>query len=328
MRAKPGPAVSVALCTRNGERFVRAQVESILSQDPAISELVVSDDGSTDRTLSIVEETVRGSGAAVVLRILRNNEPLGVTANFEQAIAACSGELIALSDQDDVWHAGRLAAVLPLFDHARVQLVHTDARLVGSAGEPLGGTLFGALEIASGLVAEENDGDALGVLLRRNTVTGATTVLRAGLVERARPFPDAWVHDEWLAVCAAIVGAVRCLPRTTIDYRQHGGNQIGVKRPTLGYKVSRVFEPGGARQERLGLQFAQLAARVDAFPELSEGDRDRIGQKAEFESARSRLPVNRLARLAPLRRLVRGGRYGRYASQGRLDVVRDLLRAP
>ncbi|AAT88494.1 hypothetical protein ATY41_07390 [Leifsonia xyli subsp. xyli] len=328
MCAKPGAAVSVALCTRNGERFVRAQVESILSQDPPISELVVSDDGSTDRTLSIVEETVRASCAAVVLRILRNAEPLGVTANFEQAIAACGGEFIALSDQDDVWHAGRLADALPFFDDARVQLVHTDARLVDSAGEPLGGTLFGALEIAPELVAEENDGDALGVLLRRNTVTGATTVLRASLVERARPFPDAWVHDEWLAVCAAIVGAVRSLPRTTIDYRQHGGNQIGVKRPSIGYKVSRVFEPGGARQVRLGLQFAQLAARADTFPELSEDDRDRIVQKAEFESARSRLPVSRLARLASLRRLVRGGRYGRYASQGRLDIVRDLLRAP
>ncbi|MBO1737386.1 glycosyltransferase family 2 protein [Leifsonia sp. TF02-11] len=327
MPPSPALSVSVALCTRNGERFIAAQVKSILAQEPRVAELVVSDDGSSDRTLAIVEETVRAHGAGVRLRILRNAEPLGVTANFEQAIAACTGDLVALSDQDDVWHSGRLAAVVAPFEDERMLLVHSDAALVGADGEPLGGTLFEALAITAEVLAEENSGDALGLLLRRNVVTGATTVLRASLAARARPFPDGWVHDEWLAVCAAILGSLHGLAAPTIDYRQHGANQIGVIRPTLRYKIARVFEPGATRQARLARQFAQLAERAPGFPELSDTDRARIAEKAEFEANRSRLPTNRLRRIGPIRRLARGRRYERFASQGALDVLRDLMRA-
>lgn len=326
MRPKPAPTVSVALCTRNGARFVGAQVRSILDQSPAVSELVVSDDASSDDTLQIVEDEVRRSGLPIDLRVMRNDEPLGVTANFEQAIAACTRELVALSDQDDVWHPGRLAAILPAFDDADVMLVHTDADLVDADGRLLGTTLFQALEIGEPTLQHEEH-DALGALLRRNLVTGATVVFRRRLVDRARPFPDGWVHDEWLAVCAAILGTVRPLRSSSIDYRQHGANEIGVRRPTLRYKIDRIRQPGAARQRRLARQFDQLAERLPGFPELSDRDRALIERKARFEAERARFPRGRAARVVPVIRLLARGGYARFASQGRMDVVRDLVRA-
>lgn len=326
MRSKPAPSISVALCTRNGARFVGTQVRSILAQSIPVSQLVVSDDASSDETVDIVEAEVRRAGGLIRLQVIRNDRPLGVTANFEQAIAACDGDMIALSDQDDVWHPDRLASVLPLFSYPDVMLVHTDADLVDGSGRPLRTTLFEALEIDDATLRQE-ERDPLGALLRRNLVTGATVVFRRILAERARPFPDGWVHDEWLAICAAILGTVRPLPSATIDYRQHGANEIGVARPTLRYKISRVLQPGAARQQRLARQFRQLAERLPAFPELDAGDRERIDLKARFEAERSRLSPARAARLVPVIRLLASGGYHRFASQGRMDAVRDLVRA-
>jgi len=328
MPSNTAPSVSVALCTHNGERFVGRQVESILAQRPPITELVVSDDASSDRTVELVEEVVRRSGQDVRLRILRNETPLGVVANFEQALSACTERYIALSDQDDIWHPERLARILALFEaDERVMLVHTDARLIDANAAPLGATLFDALEISPQTIAVENEGDALGLLLRRNLVTGATAVLTKDLVEAARPFPPEWVHDEWLAVCAATTRSLRCLPSVSIDYRQHGGNQIGVARPTLGYKLRRMLEPGRQRQQRLAAQFARLAERSGDISGLGAEDRKRIAAKARFEETRAGFPRRRLKRIVPVLRLAATGGYSRFASQGRRDVARDLLRA-
>ena len=96
-------SVSVALCTYNGAAYLEEQLLSILGQSLRPDEIVVSDDGSTDETLAVLARVVeawRAEDAAHVLKVLvlRNATALGVTANFEQALAACSGDLIALCD--------------------------------------------------------------------------------------------------------------------------------------------------------------------------------------------------------------------------------------
>ena len=100
--------VSVALCTHNGAVFVAEQVASILAQRPAPREIVVGDDASSDATIEIIERAVvearaAESGLRTELLVLRRESPLGVTANFDATIAACRAEVVALSDQDDVW---------------------------------------------------------------------------------------------------------------------------------------------------------------------------------------------------------------------------------
>ncbi|MBX9718337.1 MAG: glycosyltransferase, partial [Microbacteriaceae bacterium] len=196
--------LSVAMCTRNGARFVAEQVRSILSQSIVPRELVVGDDASTDDTIAVIEAAVAAAraerpGLSTELRVLRRDEPLGVTANFEATIAACTNTLVALSDHDDVWRQGRLARLLPLFDDPSVDLVHTDARLVDEDGTPSGLLLLEALEASAAERRALRTGHAFDVLLRRNLVTGATVILRRSLAETAAPFPPSWLHDEWLA---------------------------------------------------------------------------------------------------------------------------------
>jgi len=320
--------VSVALCTFNGARFVREQLESILRQSPPPAQLVVSDDGSTDATLDIVRE-VAGSALAegVEVVVLTGERPLGVTGNFQRAVSTADGDLIALSDQDDIWHQGRLEHIAEVFATGDAPLlVHTDASLVDTAGASLGRTLFESLEITADELDAERAGRAFDAFIRRNLATGATVVFRRDLLEAALPFGAGWVHDEWLAAIAAATGRVEVLTEATIDYRQHDANQIGVAAPTLARKIGRVLEPRGDRNDVLAARFALLAERLEAL-----GDRvpaefvATARQKARFEAERAALPHNRLRRLGAVRRVAAGGRYERFASRGRADIIRDLL---
>lgn len=319
----PVPSVSVALCTRNGAAYVGEQVRSILAQQPPPMELVVGDDASSDDTLAIIERTVAERGSGVTLRILRHDPPLGVVGNFADAIAATTGDLVALSDQDDVWAPGKLAALTARFAaDPDLLLMHSDARLVDGAGAPLGVALLDALEATRGERAGLQHGDAFAVLLRRNLVTGATVVFRRRLLEAAAPFPAEWVHDEWLAVLAAALGTLRLDPAPLIDYRQHGANEIGARKPTAADRMARLREERATRAARLIRRSQALVERLDAVGAPAA----RIAAaraKLAHETARSRLPRLRLARVPGILAGALSGRYSRY-SRGPIDILRDL----
>lgn len=317
-------SVSVALCTRNGARYIDEQLRSIFAQSVPITELIVSDDDSSDDTVARARD--RAAEAGVRLTVLENRPPLGVTKNFEQAVRQARGDVVALADQDDVWHADKLERALAAFDDAAALLVHTDARLVGPAGEPLGATLFEHLEISDDELRLEESGRGFDAVLRRNLATGATVLFRRVLLETALPFPDSWVHDEWLAAIAAAHGGLRVLREPTVDYRQHGANEIGVAAPTLRRKVERVMgEPRGERNRVLAEKFGELASRLDTLGGLAIELTAAANDKAQFESVRARMPRTRVLRTASVLRLAAAGGYPRFASRGRFDILRDLL---
>ncbi|MBA4246738.1 MAG: glycosyltransferase family 2 protein [Microbacterium sp.] len=319
------------MCTHNGAAFVGEQVRSILSQRPAPRELVVGDDASTDDTVAEVERAVSEARAAepglqTQLTVLRRSQPLGVTANFDATIAACTGELVALSDQDDVWPAGRLSRLITVFDDPAVLLAHSDARLVDAHGEALGATLLQVLEVSAVERAGLRAGDAWPILLRRNTVTGATVVIRRSLAERAHPFPAAWVHDEWLAIVAAAYSGVRLIDEPLVDYRQHGGNVIGATRVTWARRWERLREPRDARAARL---VARAAALVERLPEWGAPD-DMMTDaqlKLAFERSRAAAPGWQPARVPGIVARLLRGEYQRFA-RGTIDVLRDLVQPP
>lgn len=325
--------ISVALGTRNGVRFLREQLESIIRQTHSVDEIVLSDDASSDGTVELAERIVRehrssddaGPGAAPALVVRRNAVPLGVTGNFEQALLAASGELIALCDQDDVWHADRIARAVTEFDlRPGIDLVAAEARLVDGAGEPLGRSLLSTLGVDDGVRARLASDQAFAELLKRNVLTGATMMVSRRLVERAAPFPASWVHDEWLAVVASVGGGIAVVPEPVIDYRQHGGNQIGVSRLGPGGKLARLREPRTARNAALLARARDLASRLPAIADGDSGVAREVRAKLDHELMRQRLPERRLARVVPVWREYRSGAYERYG-RGAQDVLRDLV---
>ncbi|WP_308796724.1 glycosyltransferase family 2 protein [Agromyces silvae] len=321
-------SVSVALGTHNGARYLAAQLESVLAQTYPVREIVVSDDASSDDTVALAERLVaehRSAGRHIELVVMRNAPALGVTANFEQALRATSGDLVALSDQDDVWRVDRVERAVRAFAaRPQLQLVASNARLVDERGDELPASLFETLGITAGVLARISAGGAPAELLKRNLFTGATMMLRRTLVQRAVPFPASWVHDEWLAIVASLTGGVGVVDEPLIDYRQHGANQIGVTELGLGGKLGRLRAPRTERNMRLLARARDLATRL---PGLIPDDAWALRQAAEklaHESARSALPPGRLGRVAPVMRELRTGRYSAFG-RGAQDVLRDLV---
>jgi glycosyltransferase involved in cell wall biosynthesis len=317
--------ISVALCTYNGERFVAEQVESILEQTLLPTEIVVSDDASTDATIRIIEGVIKASSAPVpTVRILRNLNPLGVVRNFEQAVSACSGELISLCDQDDRWTPRRLELMAEVFaTDPDVLLLNSNARLVDDDDDPLGYSLFDAISFGPREKAEIHSGRGFAALLARNTVTGATTLFRRSLLDRALPFPDSWVHDEWLAIIAAASGRIDFLDDVLIDYRQHSGNAIGAVRLGLPSRFRKLLEPRSDRNRRLNERAMALVERLRVI-EVSSSFAQLAESKLRHEDVRSALPAGHFARVGPVLREAAHGGYRRFG-RGAQDVLRDLV---
>lgn len=327
----PAPTVSVALCTCNGARYIVEQMESILHQTSPVAEIVVHDDASDDDTVALVEHTwaahrKRGEGHALPqLRVTRHASRLGVARNFESALLACRGDLIALCDQDDRWDPERLAVLVPRFADPVVLLVHGNATLVDAAGAPQGGSLFDALAITPAELGLIEQGRGWLPLLDRNLVTGATALLRGALRDASLPLPPHWLHDEWLGMMAALLGGLRVERTPLLAYRQHGANQIGAKRAGILDLVRRAQGDRGEWHADKMHRANELLARARELGEAIDAQALRtIEQKAEHHRVRAQLPAARPARLGPVWREWKTGRYRRFG-RGVHGVLRDLL---
>lgn len=217
--------ISVAMCTYNGALFLEQQLESMLIQTTQPDELIVCDDGSTDQTLEILNKFAKT--APFVVSIFKNNQqPLGSTKNFEKAISLCSGKIIVLSDQDDVWMPNKICMLKRAIDDG-AGLVFSDATLVNANLEPLGYSLFDSLNLNKSEKELIELKKLAQVLLRRNVITGATVAFSRKHLELIMPISKNWVHDAWLGFLIACVDNVHVIHIPLIKYRQHSNNQIG-----------------------------------------------------------------------------------------------------
>ncbi len=323
------PRISVALCTHNGANFIEEQLLSILSQTTLPDEVVVSDDASTDDTVDRVTAVWAKqpkSADLPELRVLRNTNALGVTKNFEQALLACRGDVIALSDQDDRWHENRIdRSINHLEGDERLLFMHTDATLVDEHGASLQLALSEGLGISRVERAELEGGNGYRTLLRRNLATGATSMIRRDLLELTTPFPAHWIHDEWLAIIAAAVGGHSYLPEQLIDYRQHPTNQIGVMKLNMAGKLGRLMETRGDRYNFLLARASELASGLHGLGDaVTFQVREQARSKLAHHEMRATIPGPRWKRIVPVMREMMTGRYFRY-SRGFADAVRDLV---
>ena len=232
--------VSVAMATYNGARFLREQLESIYSQTYKNIDVVVTDDRSVDGTQDILEEYRRKKG----LKFEINQKRLGVMKNFERAILGCSGDFIALSDQDDIWLPHKIERLMAqIGDHS---LICSDAGLCDSAGKEFAPSFYrySNIYVPPRTLARE-------WTLVANFVTGCTALFAGDLMEKALPIPlSAACHDWWLAVVASRERGIRFLDEPLLLYRQHGDNAVGVASKTS--RVDRALNlvwPGLSRDE-------------------------------------------------------------------------------
>ena len=312
-------AISIALCTYNGERFLAEQLASIADQTLQPSELVVFDDASTDTTLRIVKSFA--ATAPFPLRIERHDATVGPTQNFASAIATCAGDYIALADQDDIWLVDKLERLHRCAQASGASLVFGDAELVREDLSSLGRRMFDHTGFTSREQRMMRAGRQIDVLLRHNVVTGATALFRRRFVPSILPIPDGWVHDAWIAFVLAMEGRLDFVGDPVILYRQHGGNVTGAGRTP--WEKVRADRSSYLEQTR-GTLAGWATLRERAVERGDEALALSVSHKVAHTVARVGLPAGRMRRLPPVARELASGRYGRYA-RGWRSAARDLL---
>ena len=206
--------ISVCMATYNGERYLRQQLESILSQlSEQDAEIIIADDGSTDETLRIVE-SLRDSR----IRVLPSEKHLGTIYNYERALQAAKGDVIFLADQDDIWLPGKVTAVLDKLKEC--DLVMHDAYMLRQKDSQedawrRSGKLSDIRPYEGGVVSN----------WWMNSFTGCCVAFRRDVLEKALPFPKKLpMHDQWLGLIAERYFKVRWIEEPLVEYRQHTSN--------------------------------------------------------------------------------------------------------
>lgn len=231
----PDPLVSVVMATYNGERFLPAQLQSIIDQSYNKLEIIIVDDASTDSTPALLKQFQQQDPR---IQVVGSDQNRGVIASFEEALRRASGDFIVLSDQDDVFHPDKIRRQVDiLLEAADIDLVVSDLAVIDDNGTVTAPSLWKHQRLAV------QSGKPLRPLLYVNFVTGCATMMRRRLLQAALPFPaDCIMHDWWLSVvsCRAAGGGIALLPEPLTYYRQHGTNVIGAHDGGLAASIARA----------------------------------------------------------------------------------------
>lgn len=202
------PLVSIALCTYNGAVYLEEQLDSIIKQSYPNLEIVVVDDGSKDNTLEILKSY---SNKYSHFKIYQNAVNLGYIKNFEKAISLCTGEFIALCDQDDIWLENKIA--LQVSEIGDNILIYHDSEFINENGT--------SLEKKISDVRTFYAGDDSRYFLFENCVSGHTILFHKNLVPYLHDFTKEVFHDWWLAYTATNIGSITFSMHCLVKYRQH-----------------------------------------------------------------------------------------------------------
>ncbi|CCH56973.1 glycosyl transferase family 2 [Fibrisoma limi BUZ 3] len=230
-------SVSIALATYNGAAYLKEQLDSLLAQSYPIKEIIVCDDRSTDDTVKILYTY----NDRLPLKIYVNSQSLGVTENFKKAVSLCTGDYIALCDQDDVWRSDKIEkSVVELrkidVDSELPALIYTDLEVVDQNLATIAPSFW--------KLTDRNPSKVNFVkLLLSNVVTGCTVLMNRRMAEEMQKMPEgAEMHDFWLALIAYGIGKSSFIKQATVKYRQHGRNVTITKKVNLWTRLVELVE--------------------------------------------------------------------------------------
>jgi glycosyltransferase involved in cell wall biosynthesis len=209
--------VSIALCTYNGAKFLSQQLDTLVNQTYQPLEIIAVDDCSTDDTFAILAEY---AGRYPNFKIYRNEVNLGFTENFEKAVKLCTGDLIALCDQDDLWDPKKIELqVNALNDHV---LIYHDSEFIRDDGTSMHKKMSELMNFYRGGDPE--------VFLFFNCISGHSMLMKRELIDDALPLKPGYFHDWWLAYVATNIGTIDFIPQRLVKYRQHEKSDTNILR--------------------------------------------------------------------------------------------------
>lgn len=208
--------ISVAMATYNGEKYLRAQLDSIRNQSVPPDEIVISDDCSTDCTAKVVREF--SADTMIPVRFFENTETTGFIRNFHNALAHCEGDIIFLSDQDDLWMPDRIKACVDCF--------RTHPEVLSLSCRPVISDEPEKEKIRSGVAALQNV--PLKKFLKYPAYPGMALAVRGSLAREMLEADNTSAFHDWLLnFLAAQKNGMYHLDMPLVIYRQHASNTVG-----------------------------------------------------------------------------------------------------
>ena len=240
------PTASIAMCVYNGERFLREQLASLVAQSVKPYELVVCDDKSSDESLTIIRKFAET--APFTVHIYENIRNLGYVKNFEKATQLCSGDIVFLCDQDDVWHPQKIERCVSAFQsEPDVGLVLHDFNWVDERGAAYPGPIerYGEDKLLAADLPQAFKRDSIEVFMLPypRAWCGCMMAFRRLFVSDIVPIFPGKGHDDWILKLLAAISQVRFLDQVLIDYRIHSTNVNGrdVSQRTWSYRWNRFL---------------------------------------------------------------------------------------
>lgn len=245
-KAEPAKLVSIVLSTYNGESFLAKQLESLLLQSYQNIEIIAVDDCSSDDTMNILH-----AYAAIHphIRVFQNEVNLGFIKNFDKGCGLAKGELIALCDQDDYWHADKIKKMVESI--AGYSMIYCDSLLCDEQLQPTG------RRISDIVNCRPFDNCLQQAVFCR--IYGHATLITRDLYNSAHPFLEVIPHDWWLSFVATLRNGITYLDDTLVYYRQHATNLFGA----VGGKRRKHHKEN--KREKKRLERMKIRTRVAAF---------------------------------------------------------------
>lgn len=253
--------ISVAMCTYNGERFLKEQIDSILAQTVSVQEIVVCDDGSNDKTLEILQEYF--NQFPTIFRIYQNEKTLKSVKNFEKAISLCTGDITFLCDQDDYWYPEKVKKIVDKFEQNPEILGCCSNGFVMNDESEIMVNHFTKWDVCQKFLQSQSTVNHFNFATQKgNFSTGATMAVRTKFAQAAFPIPIVkdFHHDEWLTLLATVNEKMLFIPEKLINYRIHKTQQVGgvafPKNSTISEEMYHYFT------FNLGNDFKSIKSRI------------------------------------------------------------------
>ena len=220
------PKITILLSTYNGEKYLKEQLDSLFIQTYKNIEIIVRDDGSSDKTLEMLK--------FYDIKLLFSDGNIGIKKSFETlllyAYENSDAEYFMFCDQDDVWKNDKIEKTLEemkrlekFYGNNIPLLVHTDLEVVDENLKIISSSMWKYEYI----LPQYN---TFNRLLIQNTITGCTMMINRELAKKSLDIPEeAIMHDWWIGLIASCFGKISYLEESTIKYRQHGKNTIGTE---------------------------------------------------------------------------------------------------
>jgi glycosyltransferase involved in cell wall biosynthesis len=219
--------ISILVATFNGERFLPELLLSLAHQTYQPLEIVFCDDGSTDQTISILEEFARTR--PINSKVVRNQKNKGYARNFSEGLNLCQGDYVAFCDQDDVWKKNKLERLATrIKPDLTPSMVFSDCELVDSELKPLNQTAIGFSGISESQKEQIFNGDLLKVLLQHPLIPGMCMLVNRERTLKNLPIPTGLMHDYAISAGFSKGADYSFVDECLVLYRQHSQNSIGM----------------------------------------------------------------------------------------------------